>query len=349
MAAPLYTMHPRALVVLYADLENHARSQRQVFVGTAGSVIERRNASGFRFYAHQFYDGEGRKRERYLAGPVGSPDADAAAADLRERISEQKELVPELRMLGREGFSVADRKTYATIAALANRGIFAAGAVLVGSHAYGVLTNRLGIRAAPYATEDIDVARGARLDVGDARGTAFLDVLNDSGIEFVEVPPLDRKKPSTSFKQRGRSRFHVDLLAPSKDEGFPTIAVPELAAHAMGVPFLAYLLAASQMAMLVSPEGCCMVRVPLAERFAVHKLVTSVLRGSRDSKSEKDVFQASVLAAVLAEHHPGALESAAKEVPRGARKHLARALASARPLLESKHPRAWAELAARSG
>lgn len=344
MAGLLYSTHPRALTVLYADLENHARNQEQVFVGTAGSVIERRNASGFRFYAHQFYDGEGRKRERYLAGPVGSSDADASANDLRARIREQKELVPELRMLGREGFSIADRKTYATIAAMANRGLFAAGALLVGSHAYGVLLNRLGIRAVPYATEDVDVARGGKLDIAEGSGATFLDVLNDSGVEFVEVPSLDRKKASTSFKQRGRSRFHVDLLAPSKDEGFPTVAVPELGAHAMGVPYLAFVLASSQMAMFMSPEGCCMVRVPLAERFVVHKLVTSALRGSRDSKSEKDVLQASALAAALAEHHPGALESAVKEVPRGARKHLGHALASARLLLESSHPRAWDEL-----
>lgn len=344
MAGPLYLAHPRALTVLYADLENHVRSHEQVFVGTAGSIIERRNASGFRFYAHQFYDGEGKKRERYIAGPVGSPGADTAASDLRERVRDQKEIVPELRMLGREGFSVVDRKTYATVAAIANRGLFAAGAVLIGSHAYGVLLNRLGVRAVPYATEDIDVARGGKLDIAEGGSLSFLDVLNESGIEFVEVPPLDRKRAPTSFKQRGRSRFHVDLLAPSRDEGFPTITVPELGAHAMGVPYLAYLLASTQMGTLMSPEGCCMVRVPLAERFVVHKLVTSVLRGSRDSKSEKDVFQASVLAAALAEHHPGALESAVTEVPRLPRKHLQRALPAARAFLQSAHPRAWAEL-----
>ena len=67
----LYRSHLPALMVLFADLENHARGQSQVFVGTPGSVLERSNAAGFRFYAHQFYDGDGKKRERYLAGPVG--------------------------------------------------------------------------------------------------------------------------------------------------------------------------------------------------------------------------------------------------------------------------------------
>ena len=74
MPSPLYAPHRRALTVLYADLESYALNQREVFVGTAGSVIERKNAAGFRFYAHQSYDSEGKKRERYLAGPVGSPE-----------------------------------------------------------------------------------------------------------------------------------------------------------------------------------------------------------------------------------------------------------------------------------
>src|SRR5262245_38266990 len=115
-------------MVLHADLERHALAQREPFVGTAGSVMERENASGFRFYAHQYYDAEGKKRERYVAGAVGDAEADEVATRLRERIREVKELVPSLRMLGREGFNLVDARTYATLAALHNAGIFASGA-----------------------------------------------------------------------------------------------------------------------------------------------------------------------------------------------------------------------------
>lgn len=53
-----------------------------MFTGTPGSIVERTNAGGFRFYVHQSYrGGERRQSERYLAGPVGSPEADAAAAE----------------------------------------------------------------------------------------------------------------------------------------------------------------------------------------------------------------------------------------------------------------------------
>ena len=347
MALPaLYAPHRRALTVLYADLESYALPQREVFVGTAGSVLERKNAAGFRFYAHQFYDGEGRKRERYLAGPVGDPKAEATASDLRARIKELKETVSSLRLLGREGFNLVDARTYATLASLHNHGVFAAGGMLIGSHAYGVLLNRLGIRATPYATEDIDLARGGALAFDKRPDKGLLEMLQDTGIAFVEVPSLNRKKPPTSFKQRGRSRFHVDLLVPSAGEDFPVVPVPELKAYATGLPYLGYLLAESQTAMLMAREGCCPVRVPLPERFAVHKLIVSRLRTGREAKSDKDVFQACVLCAALAESHPGAIESAVAQAPRRTKKYLRPAVEAARRFLDPVHGRAWEELSA---
>jgi hypothetical protein len=246
MAPPLYTRHNRALGLLYTDVEQFALAQGEAFVGTPGSIVERQNASGFRFYSHQYYDGDGKKRERYLAGPIGAPEADGAAAALRGRIEDARQIAGSLRTLGREGFNLADARTYATVAALHNHGVFAAGGMLIGSHAYGVLLNRLAARATPYGTEDVDVARREVLAFEDARPREMLEILRASGLDFVAVPKLERKAPPTSFKQRGRSQFHVDLLVPSRTETFPVVPVPELAAHATGLPYLDYLLSASQ-------------------------------------------------------------------------------------------------------
>lgn len=342
--ASIYVEHPRSLAVLFADIESHALATDTAFIGTAGSVLERTNASGFRFYAHQFYGGDGRKKERYVAGPTGDADADRAADELRTRIREVKGIVPSLRLLGREGFQLVDAKTYATIASLHNHGVFAAGGVLVGSHAFGVILNRLGVRAATYATEDIDIARPGALAFEEAPALDFLAMLQTSGIEFVEVPPLDRREPSTSFKQRGRAPFHVDLLAPSPDETFPIVAVPELGAHATALPYLRYLLGESQMTAVIAREGCCAVRVPLPERFAVHKLLVSQLRVGRGAKSGKDVDQACVIAAALGDLHPGALEAAVAALPRSARRRYRAALILVQRRLAAAHPRAWAEL-----
>ncbi|HYC61700.1 MAG TPA: GSU2403 family nucleotidyltransferase fold protein [Thermoanaerobaculia bacterium] len=331
------------MTTLFGDLENFAASASRVFVGTPGTILKRSNASGFAFYAHQYYDALGVKRERYVAGPIGEEPAEHAVEELRSRIEELKRLLPSIRLLGREGFQLADSRAFATIAALQNSGLFGAGALLVGSHAYGVILNRLGVRAASYLTEDVDIARNRRLLVADGK-MPLAEILKSSGIEFVEVPSLDRRSPSTSFKQRGRSTFQVELLAPARGDDIPSAPVPELAAHAVTLPLLGYLLAESQVTALLAREGCSAVRVPLPERFAIHKLIVSQLRRGRDAKAQKDRTQALVLCAALGDMHPGALESAVQSVPARARGHLRRAVGQVRQPLENDHPRAWDEL-----
>lgn len=338
-ARPLYSPHSPALTTLYGDLENYARAATHAFAGTAGSVLERSNASGFRFFTHQYYDGAGRRTEKYLAGPVDDPDAKALAEDTGRRIAELKQVVPELRLLGREGYALVQPRTYATLASLYNDRYFEAGALLIGSHAYGALLNQLGARAAPYATQDVDIASGAKLAFEEPPSRSFLESLKTSGIEFFEVPQLNRRKPGTSFKETGRSSFQVDLLVPSDSDEAGTVALPELRAHATALPYLRYLLREPQQSIILAREGCCMVNVPSPERFALHKLIVSQLRKARSEKSGKDILQASVLFAILADNHPGALETAAKQVPASAWKHVEAAAIVARRHL-APHPRA---------
>ncbi len=337
----MYQTHNRALMTAFADLENFARQQDEVFIGTAGSVAKRTNADNVAFYSHRFRVA-GKERERYVAGPVGNSEADGKAEALRARISEVKDLVPTLRMLGREGFNLVDSKTFATVASLANHGVFRAGGLLIGSHAYGAILNRLGVRATPYATEDIDIARLGALAFPKKPTKSLLEMLRDSGVDFVAVPALKRGAPSTSFKEKGKARFQVDLLVPSADETFPTIEVPELKAHATGLPYLKYLLAESQPATVLAREGLCSVTVPVPERYAVHKLVVSQLRPDRGVKAVKDLHQATVLAAALGDLWPGALETATGALSRKMRKHFKRALGRVRDVLESTP--AWDEL-----
>ena len=335
----LYTSHESALSTLYGDLENFARAQAYAFIGTPGTLLERSNAKGFRYYAHQYYNAEGRKTEKYLAGPIGDAAADARARELRDKIEAVAGALKSIRLLAREGFSLADSKAYSTSAVLGNHELFRAGAMLIGSHAYGALLNQLGIRAAQYATKDVDIARGAALAFPSTPELSFLEMLKDTGMAFVEVPSLDRRKPGTSFKVAGRSFFQVDLLVPAKaGHVIEGIRVPELMAHATGLPYLQFLLGESLQVVLLAREGCCLVRVPTPERFALHKLIVSRLRKPGE-KAIKDASQACVLLAALAEMHPGALQDAAISIPSSARSLVAQSVPTVLATLQS-HPRA---------
>ena len=338
MASSLYQTIPHSMATLFGSIDGHVKAGAPVFIGAAGSIGKRMNQNGVEYYVHRFYGGAGTQRETYL-GIVGEYDT----APLQGQIEEVKALVPELRLLVREGFQAADPKTYATLASLHLHGVFAAGATLIGSHAFGVLINQMGIRAAAYATEDVDVARREALAFERIPEKSFLDMLRDSGINFVETPQLDNKKPSTSFKQQGRSRFHVDLLVPSPNSEIQIIEDPELMAHVTALPYLSYVLGRTEVSTLIAREGCCPVRVPVAERFAIHKLVVSRLRVNRDTKTGKDIFQAAVLLAALGEKFPGAIESAVEDLPVSAHGYLVGALPFALDLMQG-HQRASGEL-----
>lgn len=336
----LHSTHETGLQVVFSEIERYTLSQEEVFVGTPGSLTRRKKSDSYFFYSRQYYDGSGKKREDYVAGPVGDVAADEKAANLKARIAEAAGAVSSIRLLGRNGYTLGDAKAQATLAVLHNLGLFSAGAVLVGSHAFGALLNKLGVRAAPYATEDVDIARRDTLALPKLK-RHFIDVLRDSGIEFVPVPGLPSSKPATSYKEKGRSRFHVDLLVPSKDNTFPIVPVPELKAHAQGLPYLAYLLGDTQMTTLIAREGVAAIRVPSAERFALHKLIVSQLRAGRDAKTARDLAQAAVLLAVLADKHPGAIEDAAAALPRSGHRHLKRARVALQANLPRTYARAW--------
>lgn len=341
MPKPLYTSASQPLKTLFGSIDGMAKAGIPVFPGSPGSISIRKNQAGSEYYVRRHYDGSGSQKEHYI-GLVG--EADAKADRLREQIAEVKAMQKDVRLLIREGFQSADAPSYATLASLHLHDLFTAGATLVGSHAFGILLNQMGLRADAYATEDIDVAgRSEALAFDALPAKPFIDMLRGSGIHFIEVPQLDVRLPSTSFKQQGKSRFHVDLLLPSPNEEIGLAPVPELQTHATTLPYLSYLLGQTQISTLIASEGVCPVRIPVAERFAIHKMMVSQLRTNREAKADKDLYQAAVLIAALGEIYPGAIDTAVNDTPVSARKYLKKAL----PLVTARlaeHPRAAEEL-----
>ncbi len=162
--APLIHPHERALMLLFAELESSAAEQVEAFLGTPGTIGERTNATGVRFWVHRFSDALGKRTEVYLGTRDDSAVGKRLAA-LRDQIAAANAAIARVRILARAGFSTVNRKTYATLATLHNHGLFRAGALLIGSHAYGALLNALGVRAVAYATEDVDIARREALAI----------------------------------------------------------------------------------------------------------------------------------------------------------------------------------------
>lgn len=334
MAVRLFRRHDAAAQAKYQDTKQLARSQERILAGTPGS-LKQRVQSGNRYWVRSFTTADGRSTDEYL-GPVAAVGK-AQVARLRHDMELAAALASGSAALRLFGYQRIDRKPAAVLQILRNRGLTGAGLTLVGSHAYGALLNELGIAAAGYRTQDLDLARNRPLAVALPEGGSFASLLRESGLDFVPVPGMPSDRPSASFKLPGADLLAVDLLVPGSRTG-AVVPVPELGAHAQTVRLLDYLVDEAIDAVVLSPNQVIPVRVPAPERFAVHKLFSSqARRGDRD-KARKDLGQAAVLASAVEDETPGRVLDAFRRVPRADRPTASRGAAAAVKLVGETHP-----------
>jgi hypothetical protein len=305
---PLFTRHSLALQAIYSDLKRMAQEQPFLLTGTPGSVGVREE-SGRSYYYRQFYDAEGSKAAEYI-GPVGDTKAEQRVEAFRHAIELAQALIKDARPLTQAGYVRADKRTVAILASFANHSLFVAGALVVGSHAYGALLNELGVRAASVGTEDIDLARDQRLRAEFVGANAsFEAILAESRVPLAPAPRFGRREPSTSYTAKHGGKLKVDLLVPASGDEVSIKPVPELKAYAEAMPHLRQLLSEPADAVVLGRDGIVPIRVPRPEAFAWHKVRVAQLRSMID-KRRKDMSQAAVLLAVLAEDAPDALTDA---------------------------------------
>lgn len=336
MARPApWRRHDPAAQARFQELKALAATQRRVLAGTPGT-LKQRTQSGNRYWVREYIRVDGSKVDDYLG-------ADAAMQkprleQLRDEVELARALAAGSAQLRLFGYQRMDRKPAAVLEALYNRGLFAAGLTLVGSHAYGALLNELGIVAAGYKTQDLDLARAQRLAVALPPGAGFLQLLAESGLRFVPVPGLAAHAPSVSFKLPGAESLAVDLLVPGMRLG-AIVLVPELAAHAQMVPLLDFLVREPIDGVVLSPNQVIPVKLPSPERFVLHKLYASQSRSDR-AKTPKDLEQAAVLATVLEEDMPGRLLEAFRHLPAAGKPATRRGAKAAAQRLAAAHPQA---------
>lgn len=219
--------------------------------------------------------------------------------DLRRRL---------VNMLVGGGMQALGRDEGKVLTLLERNGVFLAGAALVGTIAFRAYANMLGVQwSSETGTQDIDIAMDSRYTLALPRPRAPINLAQlilDSGMGFFEVPALNRRQPSTSFKIRNRD-FQIDVLAPMRGrETARPVELPEFGTYATPLRHLDYLLEDIQPAVLLHGHGI-MINVPAPGRFAVHKCVVSQRRTSAQAeKIRKDLAQAEQVFRALLDLRP---------------------------------------------
>lgn len=226
--------------------------------------------------------------------------------ELRADLDRLRRLAAQLRA---GGMNITDGPSGRVLRSLSDSGLFEAGAVLVGTHAFLALGNALGVRwgAGAARTHDLDFASKPDLDIDVALPHVEVDVpavLESLKMGFLPVPPFDPAVPSTSFKVRGHA-LRVDLLCSKRGPGDAPVVIKRFNAAAQPLEFLEYLLEAPERAVTISGEPV-LVNVPAPARFALHKLVVAEMRpAALQAKANKDRAQARAVLEVLVETRPG--------------------------------------------
>jgi hypothetical protein len=271
-----------------------------------GTPTERER--GGRIYWYDRYRIGDDVRERYLG-----EDSEALRARfeqheaLKERREERRrERARLVRLLRSERFLGTESATGSLLAALARTGLFRLGGVLVGTHAFRSYEGELGLRLSfdqTAATNDIDIASFERLSL--ALGETVMPTIEEvlDGFDFEPVPSLE---PGQVWRWRQtRSETLVEFLTPSFNDREELRKLEALGVSAQSLHFLNFVTSEPIPAAAVYRDGV-LVQVPRPERFAIHKLIVADRRrdGSDSIKSRKDLMQAEILMAVLAEDRP---------------------------------------------
>ena len=259
---------------------------------------------GDTYYYFQYSDPGGIKRQLYIGRKDRILD-DVVKKYRAERgsFAEEEIGIQRLCSLLRAGEALlTDTASARVLKALSDAGVFRLGAVLVGTHAFLVLGNLLGVRW-PGGLFDIVAEATVSIAIPDL-WTDIPGVLEGLKMGFLPVPQLDPRNPSTSFKVRGKG-LRLDLLTPlrgKRSQG--PVTIPRLNAAAQPLPFLDFLITRAVRGAIVDGGGI-LVNVPDPARFALHKLIISGERVTvMHTKREKDLRQASQVFSVLIEERP---------------------------------------------
>jgi hypothetical protein len=148
-------------------------------------------------------------------------------------------------------------------------------------------------------------------------------------------------------KLRGVDALHVDILAPGPLLG-GIVEIPELDWHAQTIPFYDYLLEDAHSAAMLAGGHCIPIRLPNVRHMVWHKLYSSTQRKSDPAKAEKDLIQATTLAAILVEQDSVDLQESYRDAPQALRAAALSRMPRIRSLL-SQHPEALDAFGSLSG
>jgi hypothetical protein len=236
------------------------------------------------------------------------PDDDATCALIMAARSEpananQAHLRKLANAAGALGCYTVAPKHFRVLKRLADHGVFSAGAIVVGTHAFLAYQNVLGlIWGDPGQTVDLDFAHAGRnlsLAIApDARVDAH-SAIESLHLGFVPV------NSGTRYVKPDEPDFDLDWLTSRTRLGEEPVPCQALNVTLQPLRFMELALEAPVPAALLGSTSAIVVNLPAPAAYAVAKLLVAAERaGDSRSKSKKDIAQAAALIDYFVQRDP---------------------------------------------
>ena len=256
--------------------------------------FSKKMVAGRTYWYYQVKNPDGQLRQSYVG-----PD-DLATQALIQRHGDpahklaQQQLVRLARSAMELGCADIPPKHARVIERLADSGLFSAGGILVGTHAFLAYQNIFGVRwNAGAATLDLDFAHAGRNVSLALPENLKLDT--NAAIDSLEMGFIPNQA-HTSFRKADEPDFDLDFLTSRGRTGDTPVTVARLNLTMQPLRFMELSLQDPMRATLVARSGPIVVNLPRPERYALHKLLVYGERAqAQRTKARKDIAQAAAL------------------------------------------------------
>lgn len=281
------------------DAARHADLQRSVADLPGG--FAQKKVAGRAYWYYQVKTPGGKLRQSYVG-----PDDPATQALIQRHADPLAKLAKQqlLRMTRAAielGCAGIPPKHARVIERLADSGLFSAGGILVGTHAFLAYQNIMGVRwLAGAATLDLDFAHAGRNVSLALPENLKLDTR--ATIESLEMGFIPNQK-NTSFKKADEPDFDLDFLTSRGRAGDAPVTVARLNLTLQPLRFMELSLEDPMRSTLIARSGPIVVNLPRPQRYALHKLLVYGERPpAQRTKARKDLAQAAALMDYLLVH-----------------------------------------------
>lgn len=307
-----YREHSSNAQTAYAQLLDAALvSEHMRSVADLSGSFAAKTVKGSKYWYYQYSEPSGKLRQVFVG-----PDSEAVNALVarKSQPSVAAELGPLAGAAVALGCAEVLPKHLRVIRRLAEYGFFAAGGVLVGTHAFLAYGNMLGVSWGDASrTQDIDFAHAGKnlsLVLPSNIEVQTHDAIESLKMGLLPVSGLSGKSGATYLSPRDPS-FRLDFLTTLRRGGAVPYEHPKLHVMLQPLKFMEFSLEQVQQAVIFNRGDAVLVNVPHPARYALHKLLIYGEReGTFAAKAGKDLMQAASLLALLKERRKWDVEQA---------------------------------------